>query len=404
MPVNEDDRARTFGTRVRLFPQAPFLPGFGEPEVVWLSPPAGTVQPGPADDRIYVLDTVEKAEPYEFPYLPPFVGVANPAVRPNAEGHFDHLPTDSREFLAVHAYGSIRRVLDIFESYFGRRLPWQFSDSYERLEVIPLLDWGNAQSGYGFMEFGYERDETSRDRPYALNFDIIAHEVGHAILFSAMGLPAEDMWTPEYGAFHECSADLIALVSLMHFDTVLDRLLHGTRGNLYVLNELNRIGELSETRQIRVASNGRKMSEVSGEVHDRARPLIGAFFDLFVYFYVEELYARGLVGADLRNATLSDDYRGSAAAGLQTAFDAAYASRHFQFRAAAAQARDALGARMTGVWSVLSPNDLGYADVLTTLLAIDRSISSMRFQSAIKEIFHWREIFEYETYPSLSAF
>jgi hypothetical protein len=223
----------------------------------------------------------------------------------------------------VHAYGSIRRVLDIFDSYFGRRLPWQFSDAYERLEVIPHLNWDNAQSGYGFMEFGYERDETSRDRPYALNFDIIAHEVGHAILFSAMGLPAEGMWTPEFGAFHECSADLIALVSLMHFDTVLDRLLHATRGNLYVLNELNRVGELSETRQIRIASNGRKMSEVSGEVHDRARPLIGAFFDLFVYFYVEELYGRGLVSADLRNATLSDDYRDRAAARLQTAFDAA---------------------------------------------------------------------------------
>jgi hypothetical protein len=404
MPASEDDRVRTFGTRVRLFPQAPFLPGFGEPEVVWLSPPAGTVQPGPADDRIYVVDAVEKAEPYEFPYLPPFLGVANPPVTPNAEGHFDHFPTDSREFLAVHAYGSIRRVLDIFESYFGRRLPWQFSDAYERLEVIPLLDWDNAQSGYGFMEFGYERDETSPDRPYALNFDVIAHEVGHAILFSAMDLPAEGMWTPEFGAFHECSADLIALVSLMHFDTVLDRLLHATRGNIYALNELNRIAELSETRQIRVATNSRKMSEVSGEIHDRSRPLIGAFFDLFVQFYVEELYARGLVGADLRDRTLSGDYRGEEAARLQAAFDKAYASRHFAFKAAAAQARDALGARMTGVWNVLSPNDLGYADVLTALLAIDRSISSIRFQSAIQEIFHWREIFEYETYPSIPAF
>jgi hypothetical protein len=404
MPASEDERVRTFGTRVRLFPQAPFLPGFGEPEVVWLSPPAGTVRPGPADDRIYVIDPVEKPEPYQFPYLPPFLGFANPPVIPSAEGHFDHLPTDGREFLAVHAYGSIRRVLDIFESYFGRRLPWQFSDAYERLEVIPLLDWDNAQSGYGFMEFGYDRDETSRDRPYALNFDIIAHEVGHAVLFSAMGLPAEGMWTPEFGAFHECSADLIALVSLMHFDTVLDRLLHATRGNLYVLNELNRVGELSETRQIRIASNGRKMSEVSGEVHDRARPLIGAFFDLFVYFYVEELYGRGLVGADLRNATLSDDFRGSAAARLQTAFDTAYANRHFLFRAAAAQARDGLGVRLTGVWNALSPNDLGYADVLTALLAIDRGISGMRFQSAIQEIFHWREIFEYVTYPALRTF
>ena len=404
MPVAEDDRVRAFGTRVRLFPQAPFLPGFGEPEVIWLSPPAGTVQPGPADDRIYVVDPSDKAEPYGFPYLPPFLGVANPQVAPNAEGHFDHFPTDSREFLAVHAYGTIRRVLDIFESYFGRRLEWQFRDHYDRLEVIPLLDWDNAQSGFGFMEFGYERDEANRIRPYALNFDVIAHEVGHAILFSAMDLPAEGTWTTEFGAFQECSADLIALISLMHFDTVLDRLLHATRGNIYVLNELNRIGELSETRQIRVASNGRKMSEVTGEMHDRSRPLTGAFFDLFVYFYVEELYGRGLVGGALRDATLSEDYRGEGAEQLQSAFDAAYAGRHFRFKAAATQARDGLGARLAGMWSVLSPNDLRNADVLTALLAVDRGMSGARFQSAIQEIFHWREIFEYETYPRLPAF
>ena len=89
---------------------------------------------------------------------------------------------------------------------------------------------------------------------------------------------------------------------------------------------------------------------------------------------------------------------------IQAAFNRAYTRRHFAFKGAVAQARDALGARLTGLWSVLSPNDLRYADVLTVLLAIDRSISSMRFQNAIQEIFHWREIFEYATYPSLPVF
>src|SRR3954468_11989407 len=155
MPTHDDARVRAFGTRVRLFPQAPFLPGFGEPEVVWLSPPAGTVLPGPADDRLYVVDAVDKPEPYEFPYLPPYLGAANPPVAPGPEGHFDHLAPESRAFLSVHAYGTVRRVLDIFESYFGRRLPWWFGDDYARLELIPLLDWNNAQSGYGYMELGY---------------------------------------------------------------------------------------------------------------------------------------------------------------------------------------------------------------------------------------------------------
>ena len=74
MPVSHDSRIRDFGTRVRLYPKAPFLSGFGEPEVVWLSPAAGTVRAGPSDDRMYVVDAVEKTTPYEYPYLPPYKG------------------------------------------------------------------------------------------------------------------------------------------------------------------------------------------------------------------------------------------------------------------------------------------------------------------------------------------
>ena len=43
------------GTRFRLFPQAPFVDADNEPEQVYISCPAGTVGPGPADDRMYAL-------------------------------------------------------------------------------------------------------------------------------------------------------------------------------------------------------------------------------------------------------------------------------------------------------------------------------------------------------------
>ena len=74
--------ARDLGTKVRLFPQAPYLAGYDEPEIVWLSPPARSVQPGPADDRMYVIDAIDKTEPYQFPYLPPYSGPAYPPVLP----------------------------------------------------------------------------------------------------------------------------------------------------------------------------------------------------------------------------------------------------------------------------------------------------------------------------------
>jgi hypothetical protein len=394
MPVEHDERVRSFGTKVRIFPQAPNLAGFSEPEVVWLSPPAGTVAAGPADDRMYVRDAVDKPEPYLFPYLPPFHGDIRPPVQPGPDGHFDYLQIGSRDFVAVHAYGCLRRVLDIFESYFGQKLNWQFADRYERLEVIPLIDWDNAQSGYGFMEFGLSRDEAGKAQPHALNFDAIAHELGHTMLFSIMDLPVEGRWTREFGAFHESSADLVALLSSMHFDSVLDRLLRSTRGNIYTLNEINRIAELSDTRQIRIASNSRKMSEVTDEVHDHSRPMTGAIFDALVYVFVEQLRLLGLIGSDLREAIMSPSRRREKADEIQKQFDKAYDNRHFQFKAALMVARDIIGQRLCVTWKSLSPNSLSYSDVAGAFLASHQGSGRDPYRQEFMEIFHWREIYE----------
>jgi hypothetical protein len=395
MPVHHDQRVRDFGTKVRLFAQPPFLAGFSEPEVVWLSPPAGTLAPGPADDRMYVVDAIDKTDPYEFPYLPPYSGRANPPVRPNPQGHFDDIAVDRREFLPVHLYGSLRRVLDIFESYFGRRVEWQFRGHFDRLEVIPLIEWENAQSGYGFMEFGYSQEQGEETiRPFALNFDVIAHEMGHSILFGTMGLPLDGTSTDEFRAFHESSADLVALLSKMHFDTVLDRLLHSTRGNIYTLNELNRIGELSEERQIRIAANDSKMSDVTREVHDLSRPLTGAIFDSIAFIYLDELYQRGLVGRDLFDVAKAGPEAARRISSIQAAFGAAYSNRHFSFKSALMEARDAVGARLAAAWDGLSPNDLRFSDVATEFLIVNRRMGGERYEAELREIFHWREIYE----------
>lgn len=398
MPLDNDERVRSFGTKVRLFPQSPSLSGFAEPELVWLSPPAGTVQAGPRDDRFLVADAVDKREPYLYPYLPPYRGATNAPVSPGPDGHFDHLPVGSRPFLVVHAYGCLRRVLDIFESYLGRQLPWQFASSYDRCEVIPLMDWDNAQSGFGFMEFGFAPEEAGTALPLALNFDVLAHELGHAILFSIMGLPSDGRRTQEFGAFHEASADLIALLSSMHFDSVLDRLLRATKGNIYALNEINRIAEVSDSRQIRIASNTRKMSEVMGtdDVHDLSRPMTGAIFDAMAYVFLLTLRDSGLIPDELMQATMTVRVRQGKASEIQKAFNAAYANRHFQFKAALMVARDVIGARSCAMWSGLPANDLTYADAASAFLQAGPKAQPDPYRAEFEDIFRWREIGDFQ--------
>jgi hypothetical protein len=392
------------GTRFRLYPQAPYGTSEATPETVWLSPPAGSLGPGPSDDRMYVIDPMGKAQPYglnvtaygaPYLFLPPWGGPIRPPAMPDADGHFDHLEVGTPEFEAAHAYGSARFTLDVWERYFGRRIAWHFRPPYDRLEVILLRQLNNATAGFGFMEIGSDFTGGGEAQPFSLNFDVLAHELGHLILYTEIGLPVGDAVGGEYFGFHEAAADLVALVTTMHFDTVLDHLLETTHGNLYTFNELNRFAELSPHTQIRIASNDRKLSDFSSgwrDEHDLSEPLTGAFFDILVDVFDQNLLDRGLIGPEVED--LFDrferfpQYEGT----IQALFDDAYRGRRQGFKEALLEARDYLGVALAETWKRLSPDHLSYEDVGGVLLEVDRELSGGRYRQAILNNLLWRDI------------
>jgi hypothetical protein len=402
MPRVHDEAIRARGTRFRLYPQAAVLETIHEPETVWVSPPPGSIGPGPADDRMYVVDAIAK-RPYEFPYLPPYRGPENPRVPPGRDGHFDHLAPSDPGFAAAHMYGTIRRVLDVWEGYFGRTIEWHFRDGYKQLELVPAVDWDNAHSGYGFIEMGYDETEDRVRHPFSLNFDVLAHELGHSILFAEIGTPPPATMTAEYRGFHESAADLVALVAALHFDSVVDRLLHTSHGNLYVLNEVNRIGELSDTQQVRVAVHDHRMSDVPDprtpataltqpEIHHLGEPLTGAIFDIFVEVFQADLVAARLIGEDLAALSYGAPHDRRLEDAVARGFARAYRGRHSAFEAVLLGARDYLGALLAGTWTRLSPHLLRFAEVGSALIAADRALSGGRQQRIIRESLAWREI------------
>ncbi|TDJ14556.1 MAG: hypothetical protein E2O65_14135 [Gammaproteobacteria bacterium] len=403
MPAEQDQLLQATGTRFKLYPQAPVLAAFAEPETVWVSQRPDTIQPGPADDRLYVVEPIDKPRPYEFPYLPPYRGPTRAAVGPGRDGHFDHLEPGDPGFEAAHMYGTVRRVLDIWEAYFGRSIPWHFRDRFERLELIPFVDWDNAQSGYGFIEVGYGEAESGARHPYSLNFDVLAHEFGHSLIFSEVGVPTPATMTAEYRGFQESASDLVALVAVLHFDTVVDRVLRNSNGDLYTLNELNRIGELSETEQIRLACNSLRMSDVADvmtpaeqlsqpELHRLGEPLTGAIFDIFVEVYQELLVDAGLIDAELAALSYGAPEDGAPLASIERRFAAAYRDRHDAFKEVLLRARDYLGALLTNTWMRIPRHLLSFRDVSMALLASDLSLTGGRYRQIIRGSLAWREI------------
>ena len=366
------------GTRFRLFPvYAEGLPL----ETITVPMPPGSIGPGPSDSQMYVVDASAKPSPYDPPaYVPPFVGATLPPALPDAQGHFDHIPVGSPQFLSAHLYGSVRHTLDIWQRALGRPIVWADADLHPRLELIPLLDWDNAQSGPGFLETGIWRGADGSVQPFALNFDVIAHETGHQILFATMGVPRADAISVPFLAFHEAFSDLIALLGVMHFPAVLRLLLQETKGNLYVLNLVNRFAETSATTQIRLISNLSTMGDVAGialapdgswidpaglgrNQHAIAAPLSAAIFDVLVEVYQDTLVAGGLLPPE-------HDARGWTRAEVDAAFDDLHratgrALRRFEagFVGAIMLARDSVAKALAHVMLTVHPERLSFDEV-----------------------------------------
>ncbi|MCV3272840.1 gluzincin family metallopeptidase [Roseobacter sinensis] len=398
------------GTRFKLFPQPGFLDAFAEPEVIEVSSPAGSLRPGPSDDRMYTIFPIGKAQPYGISpdgsdaLAPPWTGEVEAPAMPDAEGHFDYLEPGTPQFETAHLFGTVRFVMDIWEDYFDRTIPWQGEKSYDRQELTILHSLDNAYSGYGFIEMGADLS-TGKPRPFALNFDVIAHEVGHAIIYSEIGVPDPRNVTGEYFGFHESAADLVALISSLHFNSLVDLLLNNTRGNLYMLNAVNRIAELSDNKQIRIAANDKRLSEFAEgwvKEHHLAQPLTGAFFDILVDIFHEMLLDYDAISPEMED--LSDQLLATHAYApvMQEMFDEAYADHPETFKLALLDARDILGTYLADTWQLLSRQDLNFVDVAEAFLHVDQAHTGGRFERIIRGNFHLRDIGLVEVGPQLA--
>lgn len=394
------------GTLFKIFPQSPMAASKIPAEIVELSTPAHIVGPGPSDDRMYVINPVQKGIAYgmhedgngkPYVYLPPWDGPIYEPATPDANGNFLHYDDiNDPKFRAAHTYACIRYTLDVWEGYFERPIEWYFKDYYSKAEVVVLPEFENAQIGRGFIEIGTDVNKVDGSlSPFTLNFDVIAHEVGHGILFSIVGEPDFEKETGEFLGFQESSGDIISMIAALHFDSVIDEILESTSGNLYMTNHLNRFAEISELGQIRMACNNAKLSDFTSgwrDSHMLGQPLTGAIFDILVDIFHEELVKAGAMSTSLEQ--LSDMLEGTSEyeEQLQDDFAAAYVKHPEIFRQALIHARDVLATLLVDTWSQLSPDYLRYTDIHKAMLRADTLGFHGIYRSIINVNFEWRDI------------
>lgn len=382
-------RYRTTGTRFWIYPQ----PG-AKAEIVYLNAAPGTIREGPQDSGIYVVDAKDKTPYYLSGGWPPYTGRRLDPALPGPRGHFDHITPEEEAFSSATAFATIRCVLDIWEHYLGRKVRWYFRDSYPRLEVIPrVLVKRNAISKFGYIECGFS-SLARRAGPWCQNFDIVAHEVGHIILKDVIGYPAYR--SVELRAHEEASADLVALLSSLHVESVVRRLLRRTQGNLFSSNALSRFGELSRSRQLRNAFNTRTMARVPWNPdadrykYSLALPFLGGAFDVLVGIYLSNLVRRGVIPRPL--AENADSRPDGPVRGVPTAFARRFKRKEAAFVGALLDARDTFARLLVTTWERTSMHDLAYPRVVEHMLDADRDLSGGRHHRIIRDSFATRLI------------
>lgn len=137
------------------------------------------------------------------------------------------------EFRAQNVYAVASHTLALFERHLGRPIPWQTGSPQLHLRPEAKLA-GNAHYSrtQGGVLFGWLPAVGETPALYtSLSYDVIAHEVSHAILDGLRPCYTEP-GLPDPRAFHEALADLVALFSVFDLDGVAEALLKGTDGTI----------------------------------------------------------------------------------------------------------------------------------------------------------------------------
>ena len=135
------------------------------------------------------------------------------------------------------------------------------------------------------------------------------------------------------------------------------------------------------------------MRDVGSEVHDRARPFMGALFDTLIEIYQILLVERGLSKLDPREV---EDIRLEL---TQTEIDSQFAltrteydGSHFEVKSALEEARDIMGRALVRSWQLIDPDFVtlgGAAEALADALVEGRG---GRFVQRLIGNFEWRMI------------
>jgi hypothetical protein len=279
--------------------------------------PNESLDPGPAGYRVHIVDydSSEDAfrEPIEIPTR------ADPFDRKS-----DTELLGSRAFHSWMTYGIVMKTLARFEYALGRRISWGFDG--HQIQVAPHA-FADANAFYSDqahgLYFGYFPSADGKRRIFScLSHEIVAHETTHALL-DGLRERYTDPSSPQQAGFHEGFADIIALLSILSAQSVVEKVVDlglpgASRESIRraditseALKNSGLFGLAQEMGSELAAVHGHALrrsialpprtdyltSGESDEAHDCGEVLVAAVLNAFLAVWVQRLKA---IGDDVR--------------------------------------------------------------------------------------------------------
>jgi hypothetical protein len=281
------------GVRVRFLPKDPLLARTKE---LWLSDArldCPTVGDGPTSARVAIVDYNADLDTRFAP------------IKLLRDGSGFHEIAKIRKeqileafkFHQVNVWAIIELILARLEDEYalGRPIPW--ASGLGRLLVLPHA--GYQQNAFydratGALHLFYFEGPDGTPVYTCLSHDIIAHELGHAVL-DGLKPGYNEVSSPETAGFHEYFGDAIAMLASLRRREIAILVTEGAPLRLEAKNVVSAIAsefgaavqDVPDQDYLRGAWNNRTMTDLRGtyEEHDWSEILTGVYYNLLHYLY-----------------------------------------------------------------------------------------------------------------------
>jgi len=165
------------------------------------------------------------------------------------------------------------------------------SQNRKVMRIYPYVDENELNAHYSRDNGGelyFNMFEENGEMIYTCeNFDIVAHETGHANI-DVVRPDFYDSLCRETGALHEAGGDLHVIFSLLKIPKARQKFLKKTKGDLMASSFISRIGEsLIKGVEIRNAVNEKTMKNAKPNVHDLSNVFTAAVYEILAKAFRE---------------------------------------------------------------------------------------------------------------------